>query len=103
MVRGRAAQRVMAVAAALTALAAVPVMAPSAARAAVCGPGTFYDAPSDSCLVVAAESAPLPPAPPPAAPPPPAPPPPPAWNAPTPWVSASICAPIPIVNLCVGV
>lgn len=66
------------------AIASAPV-----SRAAQCGPGTFYDAPSDTCLVAAA------PAPPPLPPPPP--------NVPTPVVSASICAPIPLVALCVGI
>lgn len=76
--------------AALVALAGVGVLAPAVSTAAGCGPGTIYDAPSDSC-VLAAEPAPPPP------------PPPPVWNGPQPWVSASICAPIPFVSLCVGV
>ena len=79
--------------AAVMALAGVAVIFPAVSSAAGCGPGTVYDAPSDSC-VVAAEPAP---------PPPPPPPPPPVWNGPQPWVSASICAPIPFVSLCVGV
>ena len=79
--------------AAVMALAGVAVIFPAVSSAAGCGPGTIYDAPSDSC-VVAAEPAP---------PPPPPPPPPPVWNGPQPWVSASICAPIPFVSLCVGV
>ena len=82
--------------AALLALAGVAVIFPAMSTAAGCGPGTIYDAPSDSC-VVAAEPAPPPPL------PPPPPPPPPVWNGPQPWVSASICAPIPFVSLCVGV
>ena len=77
----------------LAALAGAAVIAPAVRRAAECGPGTMYDAPSNTC-VIAAEPAP---------PPPPPPPPPPVWNGPTPYVSASICAPIPFVSLCVGV
>jgi hypothetical protein len=76
--------------------AAMSVVAPPVSQAAECGPGTFLDAPSNTCLVAAA------PLPPPADQPPP-PPPPPAWNGPTPVVSASICAPIPLVALCVGI
>lgn len=57
------------------------------ARAAECGPGTFYDAPTNTCL-----AAPLPP--------PPAPP----WNGdPTPGFSIGVCAPIPFVSLCTGI
>ena len=77
----------------LAALAGVAVIAPAVSSAAECGPGTMYDAPSNTC-VIAAEPAP---------PPPPPPSPPPVWNGPTPYVSASICAPIPFVSLCVGV
>ncbi len=73
--------------------AGVAIASPPVSRAAQCGPGTFYDAPSDTCLVAAA------PAPPPLPPPPPPPPP----NVPAPVVSASICAPIPLVALCVGI
>lgn len=72
--------------------AGMAIASPPVSRAAQCGPGTFYDAPSDTCLVAAA------PAPPPLPPPPPPPP-----NVPTPAVSASICAPIPLVALCVGI
>lgn len=78
--------------AAVMALAGVAVIFPAVSSAAGCGPGTIYDAPSDSCIVAAEP-----------APPPPPPPPPPVWNGPQPWVSASICAPIPFVSLCVGV
>lgn len=95
MIRVKAVQRTVVVSASMAALAGAAVICPPAGMAAVCGPETFYAAPSDACLVAAAEPAP--------APPPPAPPPPPAWNAPTPWVSASICAPIPFANLYVGV
>lgn len=88
----------------LTAVAGAAVTSPTAG-AAQCGPGTFYDAPSDTCLVAAAEPAPALAPPPPELPPPPIapPPPPPPWNGPTPYVSASVCAPIPILNLCVGI
>lgn len=79
----------------LVTVAGTALIAPAAAGATQCGPGTFLDAATDTCLVVVAEPAPLP------VPPPP--PPPPAWNAPTPVVTASICAPIPLVNLCVGI
>lgn len=96
MVRLSVAQRAVVVA---SGLVAATVISSPAAMAAACGPGTFYDAPSDTCLVAALEPAP-PVAPP---PPPPGPPPPPAWNGPTPQVFASICAPIPLVNLCVGI
>lgn len=87
--------------AALAAIASPVLIAPAVAGAAQCGPGTFYDAPSDTCLVAVVEpaAAPLPPP----APPPPAPLPPPAPPPPTPYVTASICAPIPIFNLCVGI
>jgi hypothetical protein len=80
---------------------------PAVSNAAQCGPGTFYDAPTDTCLVESVSQLPPPlpgvPPPPPPLPGVPPPPPPPAWNGPTPWVSASVCAPIPILNLCVGV
>ena len=89
MVRGRVNQVAVIVSAALAALAGAAVISPAVGRAAECGPGTYYDGPSNTC-VVAAE-------------PPPPPPPPPAWNGPTPYVSASICAPIPFVSLCVGI
>ena len=83
--------------AALLMLEGTAVLSPAIGRAAECGVGTVYDAPSNTCVVAAAPAAePLPP-------PPPPPPPPPAWNGPTPYVSASICAPIPFVALCVGI
>ena len=85
------------VAAALAALAGAALAVPAVSNAAQCGPGTFYDAPTDTCLVESVSQLPPPL---PGVPPPP---PPPAWNGPTPWVSASVCAPIPILNLCVGV
>lgn len=63
---------------------------PAQSNAAECGPGTFYDAASNSCLV--------------AAPPPPPPAPPPAWNGDlTPYFSVGVCAPIPFVSLCTGI
>lgn len=68
---------------------------PAVSSATQCGDGTVYDAPSDTCLVDA--QAPAPQAPPP---------PPPAWGGyygPRPWVSVSACAPIPIINICVGI
>ncbi len=85
-------------------------LSPAVSRAAECGEGTVYDAPSDTCVVLAQAAQPAapppaaPPPPPPAAPPPP--PPPPAWGGyygPRPYVSASICAPIPIIHICAGI
>ena len=75
---------------------------PAVSSATQCGDGTVYDAPSDTCLVDAQAPAPQAPAP----PPPAAPAPPPAWGGyygPRPWVSVSVCAPIPIINICVGI
>jgi hypothetical protein len=80
-------------------------MSPAVSSAAQCGEGTIYDAPSNTCVVAAAQApqAMAPPqAPPPAAPPPP-PPPPPAWSAPRPRVWVSICAPIRFISICTGV
>ncbi len=75
-------------------LVALLLFVPSAeGKAAECGAGTVYDAPSDTCVVAQP--------PPPEAPPPP-PPPPPVW-VPTPHVSIGICAPIPFVSLCAGI
>ncbi len=72
-------------------LSFAPIVWPAVGSAAECGPGTFYDAPSNSCLVAA------PPPPPPA-------PPPPAWNGDlTPYFSVGVCAPIPFVSLCTGI
>lgn len=71
---------------------------PAVSSATQCGDGTVYDAPSDTCLVDAQAPAPQAPPPPPA--------PPPAWGGyygPRPWVSVSACAPIPIINICVGI
>jgi hypothetical protein len=66
------------------------VVTPGVGNAAECGEGTFYDAPTNSCV-----AAPLPP---------PPPPPPPAWNGDiTPYFSVGICAPIPFVSLCAGI
>lgn len=101
MVNAMRARRAAIITAALLAQAGAATALAPAGPAAVCGPGTFYDAPTDSCLVAAVEPAAGPASLP--APPPPPPPPPPAWNGPTPYVSASVCAPIPILNLCVGI
>jgi hypothetical protein len=71
-------------------------LSPAVSKAAQCGEGTVYDAPSDTCVVLA--QAPQPAA--------PVPPPPPAWGGyygPTPYVSVSVCAPIPIINICAGI
>lgn len=70
-------------------------VSPAVSRAAQCGEGTIYDAPSNTCIVAA-------PAPPQALPPPPPPPPPPAWSAPAPRVWVSICAPIRFISICTG-
>jgi hypothetical protein len=94
--RGMIHRLAIVIAAALAPLAFVTVMSPGVSNAVGCGQGTVYDTGSDTC--VAAERPP-----PPDQPPPPPPPSPPAWNGPTPYVSASICAPIPFVSLCVGI
>lgn len=78
-------------------LAIVTAVSPAVSRAAECGEGTVYDAPSDTCVVLAQ-----------ALPPPDSPPPPPspAWGGyygPRPYVSVSVCAPIPIINICAGI
>lgn len=79
------------VAAAAVAMAAAALSDPAVGAATVCGPGTVYDAPSDSCLVAPAGpaqwNAPAPPA---------APPPPPSPQLPP----ISICPPIPFVAVC---
>lgn len=90
-------------------------VSPAVGRAAECGDGTVYDAPSDTCVVLA-QAAPPPavPPPPPGLPPPPAAPPPapaalpppPAWGGyygPRPYVSVSVCAPIPFIHICAGI
>lgn len=74
-------------------------LSPAVSRAAECGAGTVYDAPSNTCVVLAQAAPPPPEAP----PPPPPPPPPPAWNGPQPHVWVSVCAPIPFVNICAGI
>lgn len=75
------------------AMSYVVVLSPAVSDAAECGPGTFYDPGTNTCLVAA------PPPPPPAPPPPP-----PAWNGdPTPGFSIGICAPIPFVSICTGI
>lgn len=84
------------------AIGAVAALAPVAwgvfaasgvSAAAVCGEGTVLDPASNTCVVAEQPPPPLPPPPPP----------PPAWNGPRPYVSASVCAPIPFVSLCVGI
>lgn len=75
-------------------------LSPAVSRAAECGQGTVYDAPSNTCVVLAQAPEPVAPPPPPEAPPPP---PPPAWGGPRPHVWVSVCAPIPFVNICAGI
>lgn len=70
-------------------LAIAALVSPAVSKAAECGAGTVFDAASNTCVVAEA--------------PPPPPPPPPPWNGPTPYVSVSICAPIPFVALCAGI
>ncbi len=66
------------------------VVSPGISGAAECGPGTVYDAPTNTCVG--------------AAPPPAPPPPPPPWNGdPTPGFSIGICAPVPFISLCTGI
>ena len=70
---------------------AAGVISPAVGHALECGPGTFFDPPSNSCLVAFP-------------PPPPPPPPPPAWNGDiTPYFSIGICAPVPFVSICAGI
>lgn len=58
------------------------LIAPAGSAAAVCGPGTVYDPPTDQC-VAAPAAAPAP------------------WNAPPPPLPpVSICPPIPFVAVC---
>lgn len=79
-------------------------LSPAVSAAAECGAGTVYDAPSNTCVVLAQAPQPMAPSPPAEAPPPPPPaPPPPAWNGPRPHVWVSVCAPIPFVNICAGI
>ncbi|WAC93714.1 hypothetical protein [Mycobacterium sp. Aquia_213] len=80
--------------AALALAVVATTLSPAVSRAAQCGEGTRYDAPSNTC-VVAAQAAPQA-LPPPQAPPPPPPPPPP------PHVWVSICAPIRFISICTG-
>lgn len=75
---------------------AAAAISPAPSRAAECGQGTVYDAPTGTCVVAEAQPPPPPPGPPP-------PPPPPAWSGPRPYVSASICAPLRFLSLCVGI
>ena len=89
---GTANRLALIVAGALAPLALAISMSPAVSQAAECGEGTVYDAPSDTCLVVA--QSPTPPAPQPPLP---------AWNGPRPYVSVGICAPIPFVRICAGI
>ena len=84
--------------AAASVIAVISTLGAATSKAAECGDGTVYDAPSDTCVVAAQPLGQPPPSP---EAPPPSPPPPPAW-VPTPHVSIGICAPIPFVALCVG-
>jgi hypothetical protein len=61
------------------------LVSPAIGSAAECGPGTVYEAATDSCV---------------GALPPPAPPPP---GDLTPGFSLGVCAPIPFVALCTGI
>lgn len=84
------------VAATLTPLALGILMPPGVGSATVCGFGTIYDPPSDTCVVAG------PPPPPPLPPPPP----PPVWNGDiTPGFGVSVCVPIPVPfapSVCAG-
>jgi hypothetical protein len=75
--------------AALVGCGAAALLAPAVGHAAQCGPGTVYDAPTDSCVIPPAAPAQWD-----APPPPPAPPPLP------PLPPISICPPIPFVPVC---
>ena len=76
--------------AALVPLSFITVISPGTSQATVCGQGTVFDPPSNTCVAAWA--------------PPPPPPPPPPWNGdPTPYFSVGICAPIPFVALCTGI
>ena len=85
------------VAATLTPLALAILVSPGVSNATVCGLGTVYDPPSDTCVIAG-------PAPPPLLPPPP---PPPVWNGDiTPGFGVSVCVPIPVPfapSVCAGV
>jgi hypothetical protein len=72
--------------AALVTLGGSALLAPAVGNAAQCGPGTVYDAPTDSCVVAPAVPAQW------NAPPPP--------PAPPPLPPISICPPIPFVAVC---
>lgn len=78
-------------------------LSPPVSRAAECGQGTVYDAPTNTCVVLAQAPQPVAPPPPEAPPPPPPPPPPPAWGGPRPHVWVNVCAPIPFVSVCAGI
>jgi hypothetical protein len=72
--------------AAMVTLGGAALLAPAVGHATQCGPGTVYDAPSDTCVIPPAAPAQWN-APPPPPPPPPLPP-------------ISICPPIPFVAVC---
>jgi len=81
--------------AAFAAFAGGAAIAPAIARAAECGAGTVYDAPTNMCVVAPAPAAWD------AAPPPPAPgPPPPPSLLPPGMPPVQICPPIPFVPVC---
>jgi hypothetical protein len=79
--------------AAFAVLAGGTVIAPAIGHAAVCGPGTVYDAPTDMCVAAPAPAAWNAPPPPPAAPPPPS-------VLPPGMPPVQICPPIPFVAVC---
>ncbi|MBO0676929.1 hypothetical protein JRC04_05590 [Mycolicibacterium sp. S2-37] len=68
----------------LASLTVWAVVSPAVSAAADCGPGTFFDAATNTCLV-AGPPAPLPP-----------PPPPPAVGDITPGFGVGVCIPIPV-------
>lgn len=78
-------KRAAAVPSAFMLFAGTVAVAPAVSSAAECGPGTVYDAPSDTCVVAPAPA---------------------NWNAPPPPPPApalppiSICPPIPFVAVC---
>ena len=88
------------VAATLAPFALGALLAPGVSNATVCGFGTVYDPPSDTCVAAG-------PAPPPFLPPPPPPPPPPVWNGDiTPGFGVGVCVPIPVPfapSVCAGI
>ncbi|WP_082695743.1 hypothetical protein [Mycobacterium sp. IS-1742] len=81
--------------AAIAPFASMALISPAVGNATECGLGTFYDAPSNTCVAIPPPPAPLPP------------PPPPAWNGDiTPYFSVGACVPIPIPfvpSICAGI